>query len=114
MKTIVSFFVAALMFILISNQVLASNVEIESVRTVQEYSDGWCVRGMVRNLENHPIKGYVKIKFLNSMGDVVRSHLASVNDADHIAPGQAASFEYYASPKEFSGVVDFHVIFKDK
>lgn len=114
MKTIASFFLAALMTILISNPVLASNVKIEGVRTVQEYSDGWCVRGMVRNLENHPIKGYVKIKFLNSIGDVVRSHLSSVNDGDHIAPGQAASFEYYTSPKEFNGVVDFQIIFKDK
>lgn len=114
MKTIVSLFLAALIFILISNPVLASNVEIESVRTVQEYSNAWCVRGMVRNLENHPIKGYVKIKFLNSVGDVVRSHMASVNDGDHIAAGQAACFEYYGSPKEFRNVVNFQVIFKDR
>lgn len=114
MKRIVPLFLAALTFIFISNPVLASNVKIESVRTVQEYSDAWCIRGMVRNVENHPIKGYVKIKFLNSLGDVVRSHSASVNDGDSIAPGQATFFEYYADPKEFKNVVNFQVIFKDR
>ena len=113
MKTIVSSFLVAAMLLLISNPAFASNVKIENVKIGQSNPVAWCVSGMVRNLENHPIKGYVKIKFLNSRGDIARSYSAFVNDNDPIAPGQAASFEYFGSPEEFEGVVDFQVIFKD-
>ena len=114
MKTIVSSFLVAAMLILISNPAFASNVKFENVKTGLSNPVAWSVSGMVRNLENHPIKGYVKIEFLNSRGDVTKSYNAYVNDGDPIAPSQAALFVYFASPEEFEGIVDFQVIFKDK
>ena len=66
MKTIVSSFLVAAMLILISNPAFASNVKIENIKTVQSNPVAWCVSGMIRNLENHPIKGYVKITKLSS------------------------------------------------
>ena len=63
---------------------------------------------------NHPIKGYVKIKFLNARGDIVKTVNAYVNSLDPFNPGQAAPFEYWDDPSEFEGITDFQVIFKDR
>ncbi len=92
----------------------ASDVSIENVRIHKLYPTTWGVRGLVRNLENHPIKGYVKIKFLNARGDIVKTVSAYVNSLDPFNPGQAAPFEYYDNPSEFEGVTNFQVIFKDR
>ncbi|MFC1567465.1 hypothetical protein ACFL3R_01340 [Thermodesulfobacteriota bacterium] len=102
-----------LVMFLFTHRSYAGNVEAENVRIVKEHSNAWAVKGMVRNLENHSIKGYVKIKFLNSQGDVLKTAKTYVNDRDPLSPGQAGSFEYWASPSDFQGVVNFQIIFKD-
>ena len=92
----------------------ASDVSIENVRIHKLYSTTWGVKGLVRNLEKHPIKGYVKIKFLNARGDIAKTVNAYVNSLDPFNPGQAAPFEYCCKPSEFEGITDFQVIFKDR
>ena len=89
----------------------AKKVEVEGVRINKKSSTGWAVIGKIRNLENSPIKGYVKIKFLDSNGDIVKTYTAFVNGGDPLKPGQAGPFEYWTDPDDFDGVVDFQVIF---
>jgi len=103
-----------LIVFLFSQRSYASDVRAENVRIVKEHSNAWAVKGMVRNLENHSIKGYVKIKFLNSQGDILKTANAYVNDGDPLSPGQAGAFEYWTGPKDFQGVVNFQVIYKDR
>ena len=86
-------------------------VAIEGVKLDKKDSNAWAVVGKVRNLESYKIKGYVKIKFIDSNGDVVKTHSAYVNDLDLLEPGQAGNFEFFASPKDYDGVVNFKVIF---
>ena len=108
-RILISFFLV----LFFSCSVFASSVRVESVN-LYKYGSAWAVKGQIRNLENHPIKGYAKIKFLNSRGDIVASHSARVNDLDPIKSGQSASFEYYDIPSEFEDVVNFQVIFEDR
>lgn len=88
--------------------------KIEDVKIVKEHSNAWAVRGMVRNISSSSIKGAVKIKFLNSNGDILHSHKAYVNDGDPLNPNQAGAFEYFDDPKEFMNVVDFDVEFYER
>ncbi len=114
MKTIISCFVFTFMLITITNIVYASNVGIENVRANPKIRPGtWCMSGLVRNLENHLIKGLVKIKFLNSRGDIIKSAFAPMNGGEPIAPNQAGLFEYYADAKTYEDIVDYQIIFKD-
>jgi len=99
---------------LLSLNSYAGEVRIENVQIDKAHSNAWAVKGMVRNLENHSIEGYVKIKFLNAQGDIVKSALTYVNAGDPLNPGQAGPFEYWTEPENFTGVVNFQVLFRDK
>ena len=92
----------------------ASEVSVEGLTLKKEHSNAWAIAGKVRNLESSPIKGYVKIKFLDSKGDITKTVKAYVNDMDPIGPGQAGPFEYWTSPSDFSGVSNYQVIFVDR
>lgn len=113
MRAITTWVLTVIIFILVSAPAFASNVKVENIKAGQSSPGTWRVGGMIRNLESHSIKGYVKIKFLNSRGDIIRSTMAYVNGGDPVAPGQAALFEYYANSKYFEGVVNYQVIFID-
>ncbi len=66
---------------------------------------------MIRNETSSKIKGYAKIKFLNSKGDITHTTKCFVNDRAYLNPGQAGVFEYFTLPKNFEGVIDFDVEF---
>jgi hypothetical protein len=83
----------------------------KDVKMVKETKNAWGVVGMIKNYPNEAVKGGVKIKFLNSNGDVVYSSKAFVNSGDELRPGQSANFEYYTDPSKFNGVTDFDVEF---
>lgn len=90
------------------------NVSVENVRISKDHSSTWAVKGLIRNKTAYAIKGAVKIKFVNSNGDIVNSKRAYVNGGDFFDSGQAASFEYFADSEEFNDVVDFQVIFYER
>jgi hypothetical protein len=69
---------------------------------------------MIRNNSSSNIKGAIKIKFLTSNVDIAHTAIAKVNDGDYLKLGQAGSFDYYAEPKNFSGVTDFYVEFYER
>lgn len=87
---------------------------VENVRISKDYSNAWALKGSIRNNSNSSIKGAVKIKFLNSKGDIVHSNRANVNSGDFISPGQAADFDYFVSPEKFKDVVDFEIEFYER
>jgi hypothetical protein len=91
-----------------------SKVSVENVRINKENKYAWSVEGMIRNETSSNIKGYVKIKFLNSSGDIVYTTKAKVNDGDSFSSGQSANFDYFAEPKKFEGVTKFDVEFMKK
>ena len=90
------------------------NITVESVELIKEHSNAWAVKGMIRNNTSSDINGAVKIKFLNSKGDIVYNNRAFVNDGDPIQPGQAGNFVYYTDPYNFEGVTDFDVQFYER
>ena len=109
-------FITILLFMLAlsfaGNQSYAAEVEIGDLNVDQTSNPSfWAIEGSVRNLEDHPIKGYVKIRFLNSNGSIVKSAAAAVNDAQPVAPGAVGAFVYQAFSSYFSGVEDFAVVF---
>ena len=85
--------------------------KVENVRIEKDHSNAWGVKGMIRNVSSANISGAVKIKFINSKGDIVHSTRAYVNDGDPIKPGQAGPFEYFVAPKVFEDVSKFDVEF---
>jgi len=87
---------------------------VEDVRIDKAYSNSWGVRGLIRNNGTTDIKGHVKVKFLNSRGDVIHTYLASVNDNDPLRSGQAGNFKYFTNPSDFDGIVDFQVILVER
>ena len=89
-----------------------SEVRVEDLRT--ERGEICSIYGKIRNLENHSIKGYVRIKFLNANGDITKTGSAWVNDLDPIKPGQAAPFEYHTELEDCHGVVRFQVLFEER
>jgi len=91
-----------------------SKIEVEDVRLVKEYPNAWTVKGMIRNNDSKNIKGWVKIKLVNSKGDIVHSFNAYVNDGDPIEPGQAGFFSYTTTPSDFNDITDYRVIFYEK
>ncbi|WP_425077898.1 hypothetical protein [Psychroserpens sp. S379A] len=97
-----------------TESVTTSKVKVENVKIKEDSKFAWAVEGMIRNESSSEIKGYVKIKFLNSSGDIVYSTKAKVNDGDSFGPGRAASFDYFTEPKNFDGVTDFEVDFVEK
>ena len=107
---IISLFMLALSFAAIDSY--AAEVEIGDLNVDQESNPSfWTIEGSVRNLESHPIKGYVKIKFLNSNGSIVKSVAAAVNDAQPIEPTEVGAFVYRTFSTYFRGVEDFDVVF---
>ena len=90
----------------------AAEVEIGGLNVDQTSNPSfWAIEGSLRNLEGHPIKGYVKIKFLNTNGFIVKSVSAAVNDAQPIEPNAVGAFVYRTFSSYFSGVVEFEVVF---
>jgi hypothetical protein len=89
----------------------SSKVKVENVTIKEDSKFAWAVVGMIRNESSSDIKGYVKIKFLNSRRDIVYTTKARVNDGDYFGPGRAASFDYFTEPENFDGVTDFEVNF---
>lgn len=90
------------------------NVSVENVRIVKEYNNAWGVKGQIKNNTGQKIKGAVKIKFINSNGDIVHNNRAFVNDGDSFDSGQSANFEYFTDPSKFKDVVDFKVDFYER
>ncbi len=90
------------------------NVSVENVRISKDHSNAWAVKGSIRNNTTRSIKGAVKIKFINSTGDIVHSNRAYVNGGDSFSSGQAANFEYFTEPEKFNDVVDFKVEFYER
>ncbi|WP_188407196.1 hypothetical protein [Psychroflexus salis] len=97
-----------------SNDYSTTKTKVENLKLNKENKYGWAVVGMIRNESSSSIKGFVKIKFLNSNKDIVYSTMARVNDGDYFGPGQAASFDYHAAPSKFDGVTEFLVEFVEK
>lgn len=89
-------------------------VTVEDVKIEKEFKNAWAVTGKIRNNTDKPIKGAVKIKFINSKGDIVHNNRAFVNGGDSFDPGQAANFKYSVDPKTFDDVVDFKVVFYER
>lgn len=94
-----------------STRNLKAEYKVENVRIAKDYSNAWGVKGMIRNKTSTNIKGDVKIKFINSKGDILHTARAFVNDGDSFRPGQAAPFEYYTNPSDFIDVVNFDIDF---
>lgn len=90
------------------------NFSVENVRISKDHRNAWAVKGSIRNKASHAIKGAVKIKFVNSKGDIVHSNRAYVNGGDSFEAGQAANFEYFTDPETFNDVVDFKVEFYEQ
>lgn len=88
-----------------------ANVSVEDLTVNKSIKNAWCVKGKIRNQESKALKGYVKIKFLDSKGDVLKSAMAPVNGNDSLNPGQAGVFEYFTSPNDFKNVTHYDVIF---
>ena len=95
-----------------ANYSYAAEVEIGGFNVDQTtHPSFWAIEGWVRNLDAHPIKGYVEIKFLNTNGSIVKSVAAAVNDAQPVEPGAVGAFVYRTFSSYFKGVVDFNVFF---
>lgn len=108
--TSILFFMMALSFAATNSD--AAEVEIEGFNVDQtSNSSFWAIEGSVRNLETHPIKGYVKIKFLNTNGHIVKSVAAAVNEAQPIEPSEVGAFVYRTFSSYFNGIADFEVVF---
>lgn len=89
-------------------------VSIENVRINKNNKFAWTVIGEIKNETSSKIKGYVKIKFLNSSGNIIYSAMTNVNDGDYFKAGQSASFDYYTETENFLGVTKFEVYFVEK
>jgi hypothetical protein len=92
--------------------VYASEVSVEGATMKNEFGV-WVIEGRVRNLEKHPIRGFVRIKFLDANGNIVKSVNAFVTSRDSLAPGQAASFELWTNFTRSTGKLDFEIDFVD-
>ena len=93
---------------------VAGDYRIEDI-TMKENSAGYIyTRGMVRNLSNTPIKGYVVIDFLNANGDTVYSMRSYVNEGREIYPGKAAFFVNTIYKDSAPGVQNVQVEFRRK
>ena len=97
----------------LASMVYASEVSVEGV-TMENQFGVWVVVGKVRNLEKHPIRGFVRIKFLDANSNIVKSVNAFVTSRDSLAPGQAASFELWTNFRGPAGKLDFEIDFVDR
>ena len=62
--------------------------KVENVKIKKEHSNAWAVTGMIRNESSVNIKGAVKIKFLNSKGDVVHNNRAKLMEVTQLIQGR--------------------------
>ena len=92
--------------------VYASEVSVEGV-TMESRFGVWVVVGKVRNLEKHPIKGFVRIKFVDANKNIVKSVNAFITSRDSLAPGQAAPFEIWTNFRGSAAELDFEIDFVD-
>jgi hypothetical protein len=96
----------------LASMVYASEVSVEGA-TMEYHFGVWVVLGKVRNLEKHPIRGFVKIKFIDANRNIVKSVNAFVTSRDSLAPGQAAPFELWTNFRGSAGELDFEIDFVD-
>ncbi len=92
--------------------VYASEVSVEGA-TMENRFGVWVIVGKVRNLEKHPIRGFVRIKFIDANSNIVKSVNAFITSRDSLAPGQAASFELWTNFPRSAGKLDFEIDFVD-
>ncbi len=93
---------------------ISTNVTVEDIKVDKQLKDSWTISGKIKNISDKAVKGIVKIKFINSKGDIVHKHKAMVNDGDSIVPGNTANFKYSAKAKKFDDVVDYKVEFYER
>ena len=96
----------------LASMVYASEVSVEGV-TMENQFGVWVVVGKVRNLEKHPIRGFVRIKFIDANSNIVKSVNAFVTSRDSLEPGQATSFELWTNFRGSAGKLDFEIDFVD-
>lgn len=90
----------------------AAEVKIEDVSIDQTFDSSlWAIKGMVRNLESRPIKGYVQIKFLSNKGHIFKSAATAVNNSEPVEPNETGQFLYPALRRYFERAANFQVIF---
>jgi hypothetical protein len=90
----------------------AADVEIKNISVDQTFDTSlWAIKGTVRNMESRPIKGYVKIKFLNAKGQIFKAAATAVNDTNPLDPDQIGKFLYPAFKSYFRRAVNFQVNF---
>lgn len=90
----------------------AAEVEIEDVYIDQTFNSSlWAIKGIVRNLENRRIKGYVQIRFLSNKGHVFKSVAAAVNNSEPLEQSESGEFLYPAFKKYFERTADFQITF---
>ena len=97
----------------LASMVYASEVSVEGVKMENQFGV-WVIVGRVRNLEKHPIRGFVKIKFLDANGNIVKSVNAFVTSQDSLAPSQAATFELWTNFTGSTGELDFDIDFVER
>ena len=96
----------------LASMVYASEVSVEGA-TMENQFGVWVVVGRVRNLEKHPIRGFVRIKFVDANSNIVKSVNAFVTSRDSLAPGQDAPFELWTNFQGSAGELDFEIDFVD-
>ena len=96
----------------LASMVYASEVSVEGV-TMENQFGVWVVVGKVRNLEKHPIRGFVRIKFIDANSNMVKSVNAFITSLDSLAPSQAAPFELWTNFRGSAGELDFEIDFVD-
>jgi len=97
---------------LASTESYAAEVQIEDVYIDQTFSSSvWAIKGMVRNLESRPIKGYVQIKFLSNKGHIFKSAATAVNSSEPLEQSERGEFLYPAFRRYFERAADFQIIF---
>jgi hypothetical protein len=69
------------------------------------------LNGTVYNNCGKDVNGYVKIKFIDSNGDIRHTAKARVNDGDYFSDRQSAPYHYSAKPIEFIDINTFEVVF---
>ena len=88
----------------------SAGLAVENVRVEKEHRNAHILKGTVRNNSQRAESIAVRIQFLDANGDVLHANRAVVNNWAPVDPGQAAPFEYAASPETFAGAVDFKVV----
>ena len=94
----------------LASMVYASEVSVEGAKMENRFGV-WVVAGKVRNLEKNPIRGFVRIKFIDANRNVIKSANAFVTSRDSLAPGQAAPFELWTNFRVSAGEPDFEIDF---